>query len=309
MWRTTAAALTLSLFTLSQGACVLEEDGNDEDISAVDSELAGGKDPIIFVPGCPPPPYTNEDGFFLFIPMTQYFLSKGYPESYLNTIVFSGLCGSNITQAAELGALVQQVRAATGAPRVDIVAHSMGALTVRYYLSQGGNRYVRDFVMVGGANHGSELGYLGPDLQEIFGAPAYEGLKEMGPPYACAGESFGADVQATVNGCLTLTGRTVKVDETPNAGTDYLSIRNTVDEFVVPAESACLNQRFMNDCGDLAVNVQVNVPPGLCPDGSPCTGHEMMLFDAGVLNRIYNFVAQPDDGNDTVGGTGDDDND
>jgi triacylglycerol esterase/lipase EstA (alpha/beta hydrolase family) len=53
---------------------------------------------------------------------------------------------------------VKRVLAATGASKVDIVAHSMGPLSARYYLKNlGGTSYVDDFVSVAGVNHGTTV--------------------------------------------------------------------------------------------------------------------------------------------------------
>jgi hypothetical protein len=168
----------------------------------------------------------------------------------------------------------------------------MGALTVRLYLLEGSGE-VDDFVSIGGAHHGSVVAAAAVEWQAKAGAPAYEGAKEMTPPYACQGQASGgaADVQFSVNGCLTPTGRTVERDETPGA-VAYLSIWNSLDEIQIPQEGACLNQRFQNDCSDTNVNVQVAVSPGPGPCGpGGCPGHVVMIWDPGVMQRTYDFVA------------------
>ena len=222
--------------------------------------------------------------------MVEHFKTRGHPDSHLRRFVASGPpCDSTVTQARELGAFVDSVRAATGARTVDVVAHSMGALTTRLFLQNAGDR-VDGFVSIGGANHGSGVAHAGVEWQARFGAPAYEGAKEMAPPYACEGETLqAADVQFQLNGCLTAGGRTVAVDETPRR-VRYLSIWNELDEIVDPPQSACLNQRFQGDCGD-SVNVSVTVPPGPGPCGPQgCPGHVTMVWDPGVRQRTYDFL-------------------
>lgn len=258
--------------------------------------------PVIFVHGCPPAPpicstesgapCTNEQESGLWLQMVAYFKGRGYPDTHLNRFVASGPpCDSALTQSEELAALVDKVLAATGAPKVDIVAHSMGSLTTRLYLEQSGDR-VDDFVSIGGGNHGSLVAAAGVEWQARFGAPAYEGAKQMSPPYACEGETVqAADIQFELNGCLTANGRTTERDETPGR-VSYLSIWNSVDEIVSPRESSCLNQRFRNDCSDTRVNMTVTVPagPGPCgPDG--CPGHVTMVWDPGVLRTTFEFTA------------------
>jgi pimeloyl-ACP methyl ester carboxylesterase len=261
------------------------------------------REPVILVHGCPPGPpicvpggdaaCDNAEESRLWSRMIDHFRDRGgYPEGYLHTFVASGPpCDSTITQAAELAELVREVRTLHGTAKVDIVAHSMGALTTRLYLLDG-QESIDDFVAIGGGNHGSTLAALGLQWQAQFGAPAYEGAKQMAPPYACEGETSGgaADIQLAVNGCLTSAGRSVERDETPG-GVHYLSIWNSTDEIVSPPEASCLNQRFQNDCSDTSVNVQVTVPPGPGPCGPEgCPGHVSMLWDPSVLELTYAFL-------------------
>lgn len=63
---------------------------------------------------------------------------------------------SNATIAGQLSDYIDQVLAETGADRVDIVTHSMGGLSSRYYLKNlGGTANVDDWVSIGGPNHGT----------------------------------------------------------------------------------------------------------------------------------------------------------
>ncbi|WP_369256347.1 MULTISPECIES: esterase/lipase family protein [unclassified Streptomyces] len=65
---------------------------------------------------------------------------------------------SNVTTAQQLATEVKSVLAQTGASKVDLVVHSMGALSARYYLKNlGGTSYVDDFVSSAGVNHGTTV--------------------------------------------------------------------------------------------------------------------------------------------------------
>jgi pimeloyl-ACP methyl ester carboxylesterase len=297
--RSVVAALSLSLASGVLAGCAADAD--EIGVEGLAGTSWGGdgspsnKDPVLFVHGCPPPGVTHEQVSHFFDPMKQFFLSYGYETTDLFTFVFSGAqCGSNIDFANEIAQQVRDIRAITGAPRVDIVAHSMGALATRLYLYQGGNQCIRDFAMVGGANHGGQGAADGVFLQSIFGYPAYEGMKEMFPPYACEGQTSGgaADIQALLNGCLTPTGRTVWADETLVGGVHYLSVRNAQDEIVLPVESACLDQDYQNDCSETDINTQVSVPPGPGPCGPDgCPAHVTMLWDQGVMTQVFNHLS------------------
>jgi triacylglycerol lipase len=63
---------------------------------------------------------------------------------------------SNATTAAQISSKVDSILLATGATRVDIITHSMGTLSARYYVRNlGGDGKVDALVSLGGANHGT----------------------------------------------------------------------------------------------------------------------------------------------------------
>ena len=65
---------------------------------------------------------------------------------------------SNRTTAVTVGGWVDQVRSMTGAPKIDLVGHSMGAMNSRYYLKYlGGTSKVDDWVSIGGVNYGTAV--------------------------------------------------------------------------------------------------------------------------------------------------------
>ena len=292
--RTRVAAVTCAV-VLSHFGCV----GFDEDAAELDESFSGnGFDPIVFVAPCPPPGTDYPTIAGVYGPFIDFLRTQGYPESYLNNWVpstGSPVCYSTFTLAAALDPFVDQVLAATGKSKVDIVAASGGALTGRLWLNDASNHdKVQDFVSVNGVNHGSVFTEIGGELQIALGAPNYEQMKELFPPYACEGETFfgqSQDLQLAVNGCLTASGRTVARDETPGSA-NYLAIRNTLDEQVIPGEAACLDQGFQNDCSG-SVNVAVSVPPGTCdfpPMGNVCPAHVRTIFVPETWQLIYDFL-------------------
>ena len=67
---------------------------------------------------------------------------------------------SNVTTAQQIAAKVDSILAATGATRVDIVSHSMGALSARYYVRNlGGAAKVDAWISLGGTNYGTTTAY------------------------------------------------------------------------------------------------------------------------------------------------------
>lgn len=87
----------------------------------------------------------------------SWFASDGWSRVY----VFGYDWGqSNVTTAYQLRDKVNQVLAETGASKVDIVSHSMGGLSSRYYVKHlGGQSKVDDWVSIGGPNHGTNAAY------------------------------------------------------------------------------------------------------------------------------------------------------
>ncbi|MEW2395523.1 triacylglycerol lipase [Streptomyces sp. NPDC046862] len=87
----------------------------------------------------------------------DYFLADGYTSSELDAWSYDW-SQSNATTAQQLSTEIKNVLARTGASKVDLVVHSMGALSARYYLKNlGGTAYVDDFVSTAGVNHGTTV--------------------------------------------------------------------------------------------------------------------------------------------------------
>ncbi|ADG88798.1 esterase/lipase family protein [Thermobispora bispora] len=114
---------------------------------------AATPDPVIFVHG-----WSGAD--WNWAVMIADFQRNGWPSNRLFAWNYDWT-QSNAVTAQKLAAYVDQVRAQTGAAKVDIVTHSMGGLSSRYYLKfLGGTAYVDDWVSIGGPNHGTNASYL-----------------------------------------------------------------------------------------------------------------------------------------------------
>ena len=108
--------------------------------------------PILFVHG-----YTSNAAAW--DTMKARFLADGWHSNYLNAYTFSS-SKSNALIAQDVAARVNEIKAATGAAKVDIITHSMGGLSSRYYLKNlGGTANVDDWVSLGGPNHGTTWAY------------------------------------------------------------------------------------------------------------------------------------------------------
>jgi triacylglycerol lipase len=105
-------------------------------------------DPILFVHGW----NGSESNWST---MISNFSREGWTREELNNWRYSS-SQSNVTIAREVSTKVDAILRATGAAKVDIIAHSMGSLNSRYYLKNlGGSAKVDDWVSLGGPNHGT----------------------------------------------------------------------------------------------------------------------------------------------------------
>ncbi|RMH15245.1 MAG: alpha/beta fold hydrolase, partial [Gemmatimonadetes bacterium] len=133
----------------------------------------------------------------------------GWPAEAVVAITFDDPVGSNRLHAREVGRAVEALREATGAPAVDIVAHSMGGLAVRRYLADGGEG-VRRVAFLGTPHHGTYTAWL------AWG----DGGREMRP-----GSTFLRELAVDWAGV-----------RTPPA----LTVRTLIDTHVIPGRSAVL---------------------------------------------------------------------
>lgn len=103
--------------------------------------------------------------------MIERFEKDGYPKSYLSAYSYNTSSQSNKVDAEkEVKSHVESLEKATGATKVDIIAHSMGSLNTRWYIKfvSGGEANVDDWVSLGGPNHGTETANF------CFGTPCTE---------------------------------------------------------------------------------------------------------------------------------------
>jgi len=113
---------------------------------------AWANDPILFVHGW------NSSGS-TWNTMVSRFQADGWTAAELNNWSYN-YKQSNATTASEIRSKVDGILAATGATKVDIISHSMGGLSSRYYAKNlGGDQKIDEWVSLGGPNHGTNTAY------------------------------------------------------------------------------------------------------------------------------------------------------
>ncbi|HSK49789.1 MAG TPA: alpha/beta fold hydrolase [Solirubrobacterales bacterium] len=106
------------------------------------------RDPILFVHGW-------NGSSATWSTMLNWFHGSGWPYLRLHVLEYDS-SQSNVITAAEVEERVWGILGTTGAKKVDLVTHSMGALSTRYFLKNfGGTSQVDDWVSLGGPNHGT----------------------------------------------------------------------------------------------------------------------------------------------------------
>lgn len=172
--------------------------------------LFGGGDleavPVLLVPGWGDEAPDLE-------PLRLHLIEKGWPETRIAALSFPDPFGSNQRHAREIDRAVESLRAMTGAHRVDIVAHSMGGLAVRYYL------------------------LTRPDVQEAVRRAVFLGTPHRGTVAAIL--AWGDGGREMVPGSDFLTQLNEGERGVPE-GVEGLAIRTPVDLRVIPGSSGLL---------------------------------------------------------------------
>jgi triacylglycerol lipase len=111
---------------------------------------ASAQDPILFVHG-----WSSTSS--VWNTMISRFEKDGYAKSELSAYSYNTSQSNKVDAEKEVKPRVEALLKATGATKVDIIAHSMGSLNSRWYIKfLGGEAKVDDWVSIGGPNHGTE---------------------------------------------------------------------------------------------------------------------------------------------------------
>jgi len=242
-----------------------------------------------------------------FTTMIQYFRKIGYPDYCLRTIDLVPNDGPNIAAAEEQLApeieryvtevnRIRKSRAedAPAVTKIDIIAHSMGSVSSRWYAAKVRPDRVRVWISLAGPNHGSNVGCPGA---------AGSGKVELCPAYARTYEA--SPLQYMLNG-----GPNGDVDETPyGIGPDqqsrkriiptgdrrilYLTVRTEPDEWIDPVESTILD-----GTGGMSVSLPVGFPAVETTPGNfkmtNRVSHDGMLADEDVLRLLALLLLEAD---------------
>jgi len=192
--RKTVAALLVALLATVSTACVVPP-----------APGPAVPVPIVFVHG-----YISDA--YSWHAFVDTYRAEGTPANQLWAWQYDTVNQSNEVTAEQLGHYVDDVLAATGATKVDLVSHSMGSLNARWCVKFGScEGKVRRFVSLAGANHGTAVATACYTLWQVI---------------TCAEMSPGSPFLATLNAA----------PELP-AGPTWYTLWSANDGVIVPASS------------------------------------------------------------------------
>lgn len=122
---------------------------------------APAKDPVIIVAGT----FAGQGlASIYYAPLAARLRADGY-QAYIWGEPQSGL-GDSRDAAAQLGTFVDEVRAQTGAAKVDLIGHSQGGMVSRYYIKYlGGENEVDSLINLAAVNYGTAVA----NIAKLFG--------------------------------------------------------------------------------------------------------------------------------------------
>jgi triacylglycerol lipase len=142
------ASASLVLAALSLAACEATTAPQGLEAALARTPTVTTRDPILFVHGW-------SGSASNWNTMVSRFKADGWTDAQLMAFSYN-TSQSNATTAQEIATRVNQLLTTNGATRVDIITHSMGGLSSRYYAKNlGGDTKIDAWVSLGGPNHGT----------------------------------------------------------------------------------------------------------------------------------------------------------
>jgi triacylglycerol esterase/lipase EstA (alpha/beta hydrolase family) len=213
------------------GAAILAGVVGAVGVTTAPAQAQTAKDPVVIVGGF----LTGEPiASVFYAPLAARLRADGY-QTYIFGPVDFGTADIR-TSAAALNTFVDGVRASTGAARVDLIGHSQGGLTSRYYIKNlGGAAEVDSMISLSSLHYGTAVASLGTFL----------GLGNCLGIVGCAQMAIGSSFLNDLNAG----------DDTIGSVT-YTNFATIWDELVIPYSSGFLH----NDGNVTNLTVQSQCP-------------------------------------------------
>jgi len=269
----------------------------------------------VFSYGQSTPDYTKTPVFFVhghgmsagsWSSLIQALESAGYPRLYLQAIQLSPADGANIPAAENQIALAiesfltsvnsfisSNYPTIPARTKVDIVSHSMGGVSSRWYAAKVRPDRVRKWISLAGANHGTNDLCPGSDPGSDDLCPAYaQNEEESYVQYTLNGAPFAADVDETPYGVGTDAVGVAVVNPDIGRRVLYITVRTSPDEWIDPEEST-----VFDGAGGVPMMIPEGLPARVTSEGNILMthgiGHDAMLDDAGTMNMVRYLLDLP----------------
>ncbi|SBT65387.1 Lipase (class 2) [Micromonospora sediminicola] len=227
-------------------------------VTAADRAAAAAADPVVVVGGLIGISIAYE-------PIAARLRADGYRVSIYQ---LPNLGFGDIRESARaLSSYVDQVRAATGASRVDLVTHSEGGLVSRWYVKfLGGSAKVDQYVSLGSPQYGTYVA----NIVNFLGLGSCAGI------VACQQMTIGSSFLADLNAG----------DDTPGP-VRWTTVRTWQDELVRPVDNAALADGATNILVQAWCPLRVVGHLGLVLDGTTYTAVRQTLADAQIRPNCF----------------------
>lgn len=232
--------------------------------------------------------------------MISYLEKSGYPRKYLRAIQLRPNDGSNIVAAEKQIApaiedffesinsfIKEKYPALSAKAKVDLISHSMGGLSTRWYAVKVRPDRVRMWISLAGSNHGSDVlcGHSGQGAEDL--CPAFaKNPKESLIQYELNGKPHLADVDETPFG---IGKDTLDVDSVcPDQFRRilYITIRTSPDRWIKPEKSVILD-----GAGGFKISIPKEIQVREQPEGNFImmnhVGHDEMLKDQSTMALVH----------------------
>ncbi|ATO18153.1 lipase [Micromonospora sp. WMMA2032] len=227
-------------------------------VTAADRAAAAAADPVVVVGGLIGISIAYE-------PIAARLRADGYRVSIYQ---LPNLGFGDIRESARaLSSYVDQVRAATGASRVDLVTHSEGGLVSRWYVKfLGGSAKVDQYVSLGSPQYGTYVA----NIVNFLGLGSCAGI------VACQQMTIGSSFLADLNAG----------DDTPGP-VRWTTVRTWQDELVRPVDNAALADGATNILVQAWCPLRIVGHLGLVLDGTTYTAVRQTLAGAQIRPNCF----------------------
>jgi triacylglycerol lipase len=251
--------------------------------------------PVLFVHGSGLSSHTWQ-------PTIEHLQEIGYPSAYLYAVELQPNDGAN-DRAAEtfIAPAVESMLAKAKAAarnagysepipvKVDIVAHSMGAVSSRWYIAKLHPERVRTWISLAGANHGTNAlcGHSGAGNQQI--CPAFATSAADSPLQVALNGTPSAPIDETPYGLGVDSPQVKTIPPDADRAILYLSVRIEPDGWIKPENSAVID-----GAGGLPIPIPAGVPVQETSPGNYLfqgrVGHDPLPQDPDLIRLVASML-------------------